>query len=254
MAGAFEGLSQALRSLMRQGESYAGNIARANVEGAQATRVSLGGGDNTLFVSQTSRDLRQGALADSDSPTHLGLQGEGHFLLFDQSGNLYLTRDGRFHFNANGELVNQQGLWVASFNPGTNQIDKTTKTTVTGLGSADDHVAFNTDGTLVNLSRGNTPGRQLALVKVPNPQGLAASTNFAGTFTATAASGAFSVGRAGENGLATVAPQALEQSNIAMPEQVANLATWKAGFTATAAAMKAMVTALDDILAQFKPA
>lgn len=258
MSDGLMGMSQALKSMMRLGESYASNLSRSQVDGAQEVRVSLedegvGGASPAVAVSQATRDLSQGPIVESSSPTDLALNGSGYFLMFNDSGNLFLTRNGNFHFNSNGEMVNGQGLYVASFDQN-NMITKTTKQTVTGSWSNDDHIAFNGDGTLVNLSRGNTPGFQLALATVPNEQGLSASDSFAGCFTANEATGLLATARSGQNGMATIVPQALEQSNISGPEQLINLSTFQGGFKATAAAMKALTTALDDVIAQFKPA
>jgi flagellar basal body rod protein FlgG len=260
MSDGIRGMSQALRSIMRMGETYAGNLSRSQVTGAQEARVSLtqeggaSGPSTALAVGETRRDLSQGPLAESSSPTDLALNGSGYFLLFNESGNLFLTRNGNFNFNSNGELVNGQGLFVASFDPGTNMINKTTKQTVSGSWSADDHVAFNGDGTMLNLSRGNTPGRQLALATVPNEQGMVASSSYPGVFTASEATGLLSTARSGENGMATIVPHALEQSNISASEQLINLSSFQGGFKATTAAMRALTQALDDVIAQFKPA
>jgi flagellar basal body rod protein FlgG len=256
MSDGIRGMSQALRSMMRVGENHASNLSRTMVAGAQETKVSLAqeGEGPALSVGETRRDLSQGPIVESNSPTDLALNGKGYFLLFDQSGNLFLSRDGNFHFNSNGELVNGQGLNVASFDPGTNLINKTTKQTVSGSWSADDHVAFNGDGTMVNLSRGNTPGRQIALATVPNELGLSASENYPGVYTANESTGLLATARSGQNDLATIVPQALEQSNISGPEQLIGMATFQGGFKATTAAMKALTQALDDVIAQFKPA
>jgi flagellar hook protein FlgE len=247
--------------MMRMGESYASNLSRSQVSGAQEVRVSLqqdgsdpAGANTALSVAETRRDVSQGPIAESSSPTDLALNGPGYFLLFNDSGNLFMTRNGNFNFNSNGELVNSQGLFVASFDPNSNMINKTTKQTVSGSWGNEDHIAFNSDGTLVNLSRGNTAGRQLAIATVPNEQGMTASPSYAGVFTASESTGLLSTARAGENGLGTFVPQALEQSNISGTEQLINMASFQGGFKATAAAMKALTTALDDVIAQFKPA
>jgi len=258
------GLTQALRTMLKVGDNFASNLTRSQVNGAQATNVSIdaaatdvagfGAGGTGLSIRQTTRDTSQGAIADSSSPTDLALQGGGYFLLFDQSGNLFMSRNGQFHFNNNGELINNQGLYVASFDPGTTMINKTDKTTVTGSGAADDQVEFNTDGTIVNLSRGNQPGRQLALATVANEQGMSASQTYPGTFQANESTGVIQTGRAGQNGLGTIVPQALEQSNASLPDSVAELATWQGTFKATSSALKALNSAIDDIISTFKPA
>ncbi|WP_207942441.1 flagellar basal-body rod protein FlgG [Enterococcus sp. DIV2402] len=63
-------------------------------------------------TAQQSVVFRQGALRSSDSPLDLAIQGEGFFGVRDANNQLLLTRDGNFGFDANGTLVNSQGLRV----------------------------------------------------------------------------------------------------------------------------------------------
>ena len=60
-------------------------------------------------------DFSQGTLANTDSPTDLGLEGEGFFVIGSPSGVL-LTRSGNFRVSSKGRLETADGLPVLSAN------------------------------------------------------------------------------------------------------------------------------------------
>ncbi|MBT9545735.1 MAG: hypothetical protein IV090_10140 [Candidatus Sericytochromatia bacterium] len=68
----------------------------------------------TLTVQATSWEWAQGSIINSDQSSHFALQGEGFFVVADTAGRYYLTRDGEFHWDGNGYLVNSAGLKVIS--------------------------------------------------------------------------------------------------------------------------------------------
>jgi flagellar hook protein FlgE len=78
----------------------------------QGVTQTVGG----VQVSGMQIDQSQAAveLAD-DQPALWTLQGEGLFILERASGERYYSRDGRFRFNADGELVTTDGLRVMGF-------------------------------------------------------------------------------------------------------------------------------------------
>ena len=59
-----------------------------------------------------SNNFSQGSLIGSSSDLQLSIAGEGFFQVEDGSGNPYLTRDGRFFKDANGQLVNSTGDYL----------------------------------------------------------------------------------------------------------------------------------------------
>ncbi len=56
----------------------------------------------------------QGAITNTDRPTDLAIEGEGFFVVNDGRQNYY-TRDGSFSRDANGDLVNVNGLRVMGY-------------------------------------------------------------------------------------------------------------------------------------------
>src|SRR5271166_5337978 len=57
----------------------------------------------------------QGQLTSASSPTDLGIQGNGFFLVANSSGVTYLTRAGNFTQNASGNLVNTAGFTLLGY-------------------------------------------------------------------------------------------------------------------------------------------
>ena len=95
------------------------NVANANTTGYKnaetefATVVdqvgaasSAGGG-----VTATLRSLNslQGSVVGTSTTTDLAIKGDGYFVVSDASGALYLTRNGSFVPDADGNLVNSAG-------------------------------------------------------------------------------------------------------------------------------------------------
>ncbi|WP_056967275.1 flagellar hook-basal body protein [Liquorilactobacillus sucicola] len=62
-----------------------------------------------LEVNQENINFAQGSLQNTASPYDLAVEGQGFFGVYDQNNNLLLTRNGDFHPNGSGQLVNQQG-------------------------------------------------------------------------------------------------------------------------------------------------
>lgn len=83
------------------------------------SKSPLNGGGDTLEVSGTSIFFEQGTIDPAFNPTSLAIRGEGFFVLAENlnpGAKLYLTRNGDFHYDAQGRLVNNQGLFVVGGN------------------------------------------------------------------------------------------------------------------------------------------
>jgi len=104
------------------------NIANVNTIGFKSERVTfedlvahslttfanntpknteIGGGS---FIALTVKDFSQGSFMNTNSPTDLALDGEGFFMVKDNQGTVYYTRAGQFRLDANGDLVNVDGM------------------------------------------------------------------------------------------------------------------------------------------------
>jgi flagellar hook protein FlgE len=69
----------------------------------------IGGG---TFVSATVKDFSQGTFMNTNNPLDLALDGEGFFMVKDNEGATYYTRNGQFRLDANGNVVNMLGMKV----------------------------------------------------------------------------------------------------------------------------------------------
>lgn len=105
-----------------------GNLQSANRTGYKTTRANFTDGlginsvagnlqipPSTLTVQSTQVEWGQGSVINSDSSTHFALNGDGFFVLHNENSNkFYVTRDGEFHWDNEGYLVNSVGLKVVS--------------------------------------------------------------------------------------------------------------------------------------------
>ncbi len=73
---------------------------------------ALGGGVTTTGIT---RDLSEGAITQTNSPTDMAIQGSGYFVLRDSSGALSYTRDGQTQVSASGTLVGFNGGSVMGY-------------------------------------------------------------------------------------------------------------------------------------------
>jgi len=69
----------------------------------------IGGG---TFVGSTVKDFSQGTFMNTNNPLDLALDGEGFFMVKDEAGVVYYTRNGEFRLDANGDLINMLGMKV----------------------------------------------------------------------------------------------------------------------------------------------
>ncbi len=105
-----------------------GNLQSANRTGYKTTRANFTDGlginsvagnlqipPSTLTVQSTQVEWGQGSVVNSDASTHFALNGDGFFVLHNESSNkYYVSRDGEFHWDNEGYLVNSAGLKVVS--------------------------------------------------------------------------------------------------------------------------------------------
>jgi flagellar hook protein FlgE len=103
-------------SSISQNVSNANTTGYKNAETEFATLVDQAGGaaDSLAGVATTLRSLNslQGSVVGTSTTTDLAIQGEGYFVVTDSSGNYYLTRNGSFVPDANGNLVNSAGYYL----------------------------------------------------------------------------------------------------------------------------------------------
>lgn len=259
------GIQRALKAIGLVTEVEASNLQKSVVIGAKHTRASINATDTLEFggfkvsgtglaVTATTTDFNTGPIIQTKNKTDLSIiGGDGFFILFDSKNQLYFTRQGEFHFDDAGYLVNNDGLYVASYNPGTKTLGKTDKLSVPGgIGDKGDEIQFNSYGVLINETRGLLEGRQLALARFSNPQGLQGSTHGPQVYIHTDAAGNTQFGAAGDPNFGYVNGQSLEGSNTTVTNSLIDMGYWQKTFSSTAAAVKIFLSAWDDLIATFK--
>jgi flagellar basal body rod protein FlgG len=236
MINAINSLLSGLQAEQTRVDVSANNVANINTPGFQAQRTdqvsnSIGG---TTVVSTTT-NFQQGALARTDVPTDLALQGSGFFQIQDGAGNTSYTRAGNFVQDANGYLRTPSGGYLVG-SGGKVQIP----------GNA---VSFNIgqDGSVnvTDSSGNNSVVNQVNVATFRNPNGLASSGD--NLFKQTAASGTPQVSTAGQSGAGTIASGAVELSNTDYTTEAVNQMVSSAAFKADVAAMKTVDEMLNTL-------
>ena len=108
----------------RQLETISNNVANLNTPGfkganSQFSALFAGGGGmadaktgSGLAMLPSTVDFVQGQVSQTGNDLDVAIDGQGFFVLRDDAGALLYTRDGRFSFNTDSVLVNNQGAHV----------------------------------------------------------------------------------------------------------------------------------------------
>src|SRR5271166_2706245 len=126
MAGnALSVISTGLQGVETAMQAVADNLANAQTTGFESETVdfstlmgefvagnALGGG---VAATGVTRDLSQGAVTQTNSPTDMAIQGDGYFVLNSATGAPSYTRDGQTQVNASGQLAGFNGESVMGY-------------------------------------------------------------------------------------------------------------------------------------------
>lgn len=180
----------------------------------------------------TQKVFTTGSLQLTDQPLDMAVDGRGFFQIQMPDGTLSYTRDGTFHINAEGTIVNVNGY------PLEPQIDIPEQT---------NQLTISNDGIVQATLFGDpTPQElgQIDLVDFINPAGLQAAGG--NLFKETAASGAPNVGVAANDGYGAIQQGALENSNVEVVEELVKMITVQRAYE-----MNSKVVSAADQMLQF---
>lgn len=201
--------------------------APSTSETKYATGLNLGTG---VRIQGTSRIDTQGSLATTGNSLDLALDGDGYFQVTLPGGTLGYTRAGNFSRSAEGQLVTAEGYTVQ---PGITVPEGATSITI------------GTDGTVSATIAGQTEPSQIGQIQLatfPNSAGLqAAGDNY---LTETSASGAASLGTAGQDGRGNIRQGMLEGSNVNVVEELVNMIETQRAYEVNSK----MITATNEML------
>ncbi|MBV4475780.1 flagellar basal-body rod protein FlgG [Pseudomonas sp. B2M1-30] len=183
--------------------------------GAQSTQDSelpsgLQVGTGVRIVG-TQKNFTAGSLQTTEQPLDMAIDGRGFFQILQPDGTTSYTRDGTFHLDSNGQIVNASGF---ALEPAI-VIPNNAQTFTVGR-----------DGTVSITVPGNAASQVIGNLQTAdfiNPAGLQAVGN--NLFLETAASGAPQVGTPGLNGFGTTLQNTLETSNVSTVEEMVNMIT-----------------------------
>ena len=240
------------------------NIANVNTTGYKLSRTqfedafsqTMGGPDRQIgtgvVTASVRNQFRQGTVTSTGTDTHMAISGEGFFMVRNpQDGASFATRDGTFHVDDTGYLVNEQGFRVQGFSDsglttrGDIQIDATGAPATAAPGATVSSYSFSTNGTVsVRLSDGTEYSRgQVLLQSFRNPQAL--TKEGGNLYSGIAGAGALAQTEAPlTNGMGKIQAGALEMSNVDLTNEFANLITTQRAFQANAR----IITTGDEIL------
>ncbi len=204
--------------------------------GAQATQetqlpsgLQLGTG---VRVVGTQKQFTAGSLQISDQPLDIAIDGRGFFQIQQADGTPAYTRNGQFHLNGEGEVVNAAGLLL---DPNITIPDNASTVTI----GTDGIVSARILGQAAPVTLGN-----IDIVDFINPAGLQAAG--ANLFLETASSGDPITGTPGENGLGQIKQGMLENSNVDIVEEMVNMITTQRTYE-----MNSKVVSTADQMLQF---
>lgn len=168
--------------------------------------LQLGTGVRTVG---TQKQFTQGDLDITDQPLDMAINGRGFFQIQMPDGTISYTRDGTFHLNANGEIVNANGFLLE---PGIEVPEQAKQVTV----SEDGVVQAFITGDPNPIELGN-----IDTVDFVNPAGLEAIGH--NLFVETPSSGAPQAGVPAVDGFGAIIQGALEKSNVAIVEEMVDM-------------------------------
>ncbi len=138
-------------------------LVAGNRAGPGFTNVYFGANPSVAYVQATgsTTDFTQGSLINTGNQLDVAIEGDGFFVIETQAGDRY-TRNGTFHLDGLGQLVDRQGNIVKSRNEDPILIPSNT-----------DRVTIDQDGTVFG-GRGleKFPLAQLKVVQFNNNGGL----------------------------------------------------------------------------------
>lgn len=189
--------------------------------------VQLGSG---VRVVGTQKVFTQGNTQNTSQELDLAVMGQGFFQIENSDGQIMYSRNGQFHVNAEGLMVNSQGL------PLMPQVQIPDNALSVSVG-VDGNVSVTTAGDPQPQNIG-----QITLAKFINPAGLEAIGG--NLFRETEASGLAEELIAGEDGAGSIKQGALEGSNVQVVEEMVDMITTQRAYEMNAK----VVSAADDML------
>jgi flagellar hook protein FlgE len=204
------------------------------IGGINGSQVGLG-----VQLGSVDVNMTQGALTQTGNPYDIAIQGPGWFQVSSDptsaTATTSYTRAGNFTRDANGDLVTINGKYLIGMNG-------TTASKITIPADAKS-VSIAADGTVtVTPQTGSAVVYKVQLAVFPNDAGLTRAGD--NLWTASANSGAPTLGAPGGPGFGSLLPSALEGSNVDLANEFTNMITAQRAFQADSR----VITTSDEVL------
>lgn len=183
------------------------------------TGIQIGHGSR---IVATSKIFSNGELSRTGERLDVAIQGDGFFEVQLPDGTRAYTRDGAFKTDANGRVVNSDGLPIQGFQP---------------VPTGTQNITIAANGDVTYSGAGGTTTFRVQLVRFANPAGLEAMGR--NLYRETPASGSPELGNPGENGFGILAQGYLEFSNVKIVEEMVNLIVAQRAYEINAKAIQA---------------
>ncbi|MCW2961813.1 MAG: flagellar basal-body rod protein FlgG [Thermoleophilia bacterium] len=158
---------------------------------------------------RTQLSFVQGDMRDSDTATHMAIEGNGFFQVALPDGTIGYSRDGSFEMDANGQIVTKTGYQLEpsmavpmEADPGSLKINR------------DGFVSCQINGATTTIG-------QIEIATFANPNGLAAMGS--NVYAATVNSGAPAVANPGTGATGILAQGKLEGSNVSVMTEMVDM-------------------------------
>ena len=233
-------------------DSFSQTLENSDLGGDASIQIGLG-----VQIAGIYNQFTQGAINPTGVETDMAISGNGFFVVQDPlSGTQYVTRAGDFQLNSSGYLVTPGGMEVVGYTTATKTIGPI-QINADNMPAADASAgatmaswALDQQGNIdITLSDGTSyVTAQILLQNFTNPNGLVKEGNnlYGNIGVAGPLGGAASPTPAapGTNGLGTVQSGALEESNVDLSSEFANLIETQRAFQANAR----IITTSDEML------
>ncbi|MGD0060191.1 MAG: flagellar hook-basal body complex protein [Verrucomicrobiia bacterium] len=233
-------------------DSFSQTLSNSDLGGDSSIQIGLG-----VVTAGIYNQFTQGAINPTGVQTDLAISGNGFFVVKDPiSGAESVTRAGDFQLDSNGYLVTAGGMRVQGYtNPGLTtmgsiQINASQAPSTAAAGATMSSWSIDQQGNVdITLSDGTTyVTGQILMQNFSNPNGLVKEGNnlYGNIGVAGPLGGATTPTPAapGTNGMGTIQSGALEESNVDLSSEFANLIQTQRAFQANAR----IITTSDEML------
>lgn len=197
-------------------------VPGASTSEGQTSPIGLQIGNGVRPIGTTTL-WTQGTMNQTGEQTHMAIEGEGFFKVLMPDGRFAYTRDGAFHKDANGLLVNGDGR---PLEPNITIPQDVQRIAISQAGQ-------------VEIWQNGTPSilGTIQLVRFSNPAGL---EQIGGNLLReTVSSGPEILGNAGQEGLGMIRQGFLEGSNVEVVSEMVNLITAQRAYEINSRAIRA---------------